>query len=71
VRGIEAGVFASGDPDVETSTTWATMHGFVQLALSQRLPSPAAEYSGQLMVLCDGVVESRLRGLRRATDGAA
>jgi len=71
VRGIEAGVFAPGDPDVETSTTWATMHGFVQLALSQRLPNPAAEYSGQLTALCDGVIESRLRGLRCKADGTA
>ena len=41
-RGIENQVFRQGDADAETSSTWATMHGFVQLALSQRLPNPAA-----------------------------
>jgi AcrR family transcriptional regulator len=66
VRGIEAEVFHPGDPDVETSATWAMVHGFVQLALSQRLPSPAVKPSGRLEALRDAVIESRLRGLRRA-----
>ena len=69
VRGIDAHVFAAGDPDAETAATWAMMHGFVQLTLSQRLPSPAAEHSGRLGALRDAVIESRLRGLRCATEG--
>ncbi len=67
-RGIEAGVFPPVDPDTETSMTWSTMHGFVQLALSQRLPNPAGDGTRRLRVLRDAVVESRLRGLRCATE---
>jgi hypothetical protein len=63
-RGIDSEVFGPCDPDVETSVTWAMMHGFVQLTLSGRLPSPAADPSSRVAVLRDAVIESRLRGLR-------
>ena len=63
IRAIESRVFLPGDPDAQTSATWATLHGFVQLALSQRLPSPAAEHPIRLTALRDAVIESRLRGL--------
>jgi AcrR family transcriptional regulator len=65
-RGIEAGVFRSDDPDAQTSTTWATLHGFLLLAVSGRLPSPSAEHPVRLAALRDAVIESRMNGLRCA-----
>ena len=64
VRALEDADAAEGDPDTETSTTWATMHGFVQLALSQRLPHPTAVRSERLGALRDAVIGSRMLGLR-------
>ncbi len=63
VRGIESGAFAALDADVETTTTWAVLHGFVQLALSGRLPLPMEDPPGRLLPMRDALIESRLRGL--------
>lgn len=70
VNGIEAGVFGAVDPDVAAAATWATMHGFVQLALDERLPNPAAATPSRLDALRDAVIESRLCGLRYQAPGA-
>jgi AcrR family transcriptional regulator len=66
IRAIEAGVFRAGDPDAQTSATWATLHGFLLLALTGRLPSPSAELPVRLSELRDAVIESRLVGLRNS-----
>ena len=63
IRGIEGGVFRPDNPDAQTSATWATLHGFLMLALTGRLPSPSAERTVRLTELRDAVIESRLVGL--------
>lgn len=69
VNGIEAGVFDALDPDTEAAATWAMMHGFVQLALDERLPNPTAATPSRLDTLRDAVIESRLRGLCQQAAG--
>jgi AcrR family transcriptional regulator len=71
IRAIENDVFRRGDPDVQTSATWATLHGFLMLAFTQRLPSPSAARSIRLTELRDEVIESRLLGLRNPAGRAA
>lgn len=39
-RGIASGQLRKGDPDVCNMVGWSLLHGFVQLALSGRNPSP-------------------------------
>lgn len=63
-RGIESGAFGARDADAEIATTWATTHGFVQLALNERLPLPIADPPGRLLPLRDAVIEGRVRGLQ-------
>jgi AcrR family transcriptional regulator len=36
-EGVDAGVFASRDPRVSASATWAALHGTVSLLLAQRI----------------------------------
>jgi AcrR family transcriptional regulator len=65
VRGIQSGAFRASDPDVETAIGWAQVHGFVQLALSGRMPPPATQGLGlTLAQLRDAIIEHRLRVLR-------
>ena len=71
IRAIESDVFRRGDPDAQTSATWSTLHGFLMLAFTQRLPSPSAEHSIRLSELRDMVIESRLLGLRNPAGLAA
>jgi AcrR family transcriptional regulator len=42
-RGIEAGALRQGDPDAFNMVGWSLLHGFVQLALAGRNPSPFME----------------------------
>jgi AcrR family transcriptional regulator len=62
VRGIESGAFRVSDPDVETAIGWAQVHGFVQLALSGRMPPRPAQGLGlTLTQIRDAMIEQRLR----------
>jgi len=62
-RGMEQGVFRSGDPDVEIAMLWAACHGFVELALSERMP-PRQTPDAALEALREALVADRLRALR-------
>jgi AcrR family transcriptional regulator len=42
-RGIAAGALREGDPDAFNMVGWSLLHGFVQLALAGRNPSPFME----------------------------
>jgi AcrR family transcriptional regulator len=65
-RGIESGAFRPSNPDVETALGWAMVHGFVQLALSGRMPPFSAQGRElTLSQLRDEMIEHRLRVLRR------
>ena len=62
-RGMERGVFRSGDPDVEIAMLWAACHGFVELTLSERMP-PRQTPGAALDAMREALVGDRLRALR-------
>jgi len=62
-RGIAEGVFRKGDPEIEANIGWAWVHGFVELAASQRLPVGGG-MPKQLRAVRDAMIEARLRALR-------
>jgi len=62
-RGIESGAFRAGDPDVQAAMGWAFVHGFLQLAISGRMP-PAALKDKTLTELRDALIAERIQALR-------
>jgi AcrR family transcriptional regulator len=46
-RGIAAGALRQGDPEAFTMVGWSLLHGFVQLALAGRNPTPFMEGRSQ------------------------
>ena len=62
--GMEAGVFRNANPDIEIAMLWSACHGFVELALSQRMPPRPAPDAAPLAGLRDAVVADRIRALR-------
>jgi AcrR family transcriptional regulator len=61
-RGIATGAFRPVDSAAAMAVCWAMAHGFVQLALAQRLPG--AEGAAALARLLEALVDTMLRSLR-------
>ena len=61
-RGVESGAFRDVDPLEETLKTWALFHGFVQLAISGRVP-PIPQLPGVLKPTLSGLRDALLAGL--------
>ena len=62
-RGMERGAFRRSDPDVAIAMLWAACHGFVELALSERMPPRQTPETG-LAAMRDALVDDRIRALR-------
>lgn len=62
-RGMETGAFRRADPDVAIAMLWAGCHGFVELALSGRMPPPSAPEAAH-GALREALVADRIRALQ-------
>jgi len=62
-RGVATRAFRPCDPEIEANIGWAWVHGFVQLAASQRLPAGGGSHR-RLLAVRDAMIEARLRALR-------
>ncbi len=63
-RGMEQGVFRNADPDAEIAMLWSSCHGFVELALSDRMPPRPAAQAGSVASLREHLLDDRIRALR-------
>ncbi|NNL66688.1 MAG: TetR/AcrR family transcriptional regulator [Myxococcales bacterium] len=63
-RGIECGEFRNMDPDIAISMLWSACHGFVELALSERMPPRAVSAVRSLEALREALLEDRIHALR-------
>ena len=62
-RGTKTGVFREIEPTTQIAMGWAAVHGFVQLAHSERLPQCQAD-NATFAALRDALLEGQLRSLR-------
>lgn len=67
-RGIESGVFEACSPELETAVGWASLHGFVMLAIHGLLPSEGL--SSDPAPVLDRLIQQRMRALAAWHPGA-
>ncbi len=61
VRGIDSRVFRSSDPDREMATSWAALHGYVQLVTSERIAADRVAWTAEV---AEALVADRVRAMQ-------
>jgi len=63
-RGIASGKLREGDPDICNMVGWSLLHGFVQLALSGRNPSPVMGVGHSQVEMREELIDAWIRAFK-------